>query len=139
MQEFTVDNPTASDVPAPAQAQILIVDDEPLIRWSLRRGLQNRGLLPIEAGDVAGALRQLATDPARFKAAILDYRLPDGHDLTLLGEVRRLAPRCVVFMMTAYADGDMKTQALAMGARRVIEKPLDVIALVNLVISEINA
>jgi DNA-binding response OmpR family regulator len=107
----------------PGSRHALVVDDEPLIRWSLCRALAARGYEATEAGDGAGALRALERDPARFSLVLLDYRLPDRHDLTLLSDVRRLAPAAAVFMMTAFADSDMAERAVAMGARGVVDKP----------------
>ena len=114
--------------------EILVVDDEPLIRWALRRGLDGRGHKVSEAADAAGALQQLSADPDRFAAILLDYRLPDRQDLSLLIDVRQLSPRTHVFMMTAFADAGMRAQALAAGACAVIDKPFqvrDVIAMIE--------
>jgi CheY-like chemotaxis protein len=114
--------------------EILVVDDEPLIRWALRRGLDGRGHKVSEAADAAGALQQLTAAPERFAAILLDYRLPDRQDLSLLIDVRQLSPRAHVFMMTAFADAGMRAQALAAGACAVIDKPFqvrDVIAMIE--------
>jgi DNA-binding NtrC family response regulator len=114
-------------------ADVLIVDDEPLIRWSLRRGLVKRGYRVAEAGDGAEALRQLQTDPGRFGVVILDFRLPDSHDLSLLRAIRRLVPSAAVLMMTAFGDAPMRDESIALGARIVIDKPFQVSAVVALV------
>jgi two-component system, NtrC family, response regulator len=112
---------------------VLIVDDEPLIRWSLRRGLARRGHGVAEAADGAEALRQLQADPARFAVVVLDYRLPDSDDLSLLRAIRQLAPSAAVLMMTAFGDLPMRNEAIALGARIVIDKPFQVSAVVALV------
>ena len=62
---------------------VLVVDDEPLIRWSLRTGLSRRGHMVTEAPDGANALKMLSADPDRFQVVLLDYRLPDRQDLSL--------------------------------------------------------
>jgi two-component system response regulator FlrC len=116
--------------PRPASRHVLVVDDEPLIRWALCRALRARGYEATEAGDGAAALRALGPDPERFSLVLLDYRLPDRHDLTLLGDVRRLAPAAAVFMMTAFADAGMADCAIAMGARCVVDKPFQLSELV---------
>jgi DNA-binding response OmpR family regulator len=105
---------------------VLIVDDEPLIRWSLRKGLTNRGCQVAEAENGAEALAILAERPDGFDAVVLDYRLPDRQDLSLLRDVRALSPRSVVWLMTAFGDDDMRTEALALGAEAVIDKPFQV-------------
>ena len=117
----------------PSTLEVLVVDDEPLIRWSLRHGLIRRGHRVTEAGDAAQALGLLSADSDRFHVVILDYRLPDRQDLTLLAEIRRLAPRAAVWMMTAYGDGPMHAEALALGARAVVEKPFQVTTFVSFI------
>jgi len=116
-----------------ATADVLIVDDEPLIRWSLRRGLVKRGYRVAEAGDGAEALRQLQIDPGRFGVVVLDFRLPDSDDLSLLKAIRRVVPSAAVLMMTAFGDAPMRDEAIALGARIVIDKPFQVSAVVALV------
>ena len=114
--------------------EILVVDDEPLIRWALKRGLDDRGHSVSEAADAAGAVEQLTAAPERFSVILLDYRLPDRQDLSLLMELRRLSPKAHVFMMTAFADAGMRAQALAAGASAVVDKPFqvrDVIAMIE--------
>ena len=107
---------------------VLIVDDEPLIRWSLRQAFTDRGHAVTTAGTGAEALAALSS--SAYDAIILDYRLPDRQDLSLLFDVRRLSPRSAVLMMTAFADDAMRTVAIECGARAVIDKPFQVKAFV---------
>jgi len=123
----------------PSPLAVLVVDDEPLIRWSLRDALRRRGHQVTEAGNAAEALRAVESGHGRFDVVILDYRLPDRQDLTLLSDVRRLAPRAMVCMMTAYGDESMRAEAFALGARAVVEKPFQVNAVVTLVESGLSA
>src|SRR5262245_24041311 len=106
----------ADSAKKPPRLTVLIVDDEPLIRWSLQRGLSRRGHAVVEAKTAAEALALVTADPHRFAVTILDYRLPDSQDLSLLRDVRRIAPDIAVVMMTAYGDEDMRNGALAIGA-----------------------
>ena len=117
----------------PSQLSVLVVDDEPLIRWSLRTGLRRRGHEVVEAESAADALESIGSDPDRFKVVVLDYRLPDRQDLSLLADVRRLLPRAIVLMMTAFGDADMRKGALALGARAVVDKPFQVSQLIALI------
>lgn len=124
---------SAEDSPS---LNVLVVDDEPLIRWSLRTGLSRRGHQVTEAGDGAGALKLLSAGPDQFHVVLLDYRLPDRQDLSLLRDIRRVCPSCAVIMMTAFADQPMRDEALTIGARAVIDKPFQVAAVVSMVESE---
>jgi DNA-binding NtrC family response regulator len=124
---------SATPVDNPSHLSVLVVDDEPLIRWSLKKGLTKRGHAVVEAETAASALESIVTAPDRFSVVILDDRLPDRQDLSLLADVRRLLPKATVVMMTAYGDAEMRSGALALGARAVIDKPFQVSQLIALV------
>jgi len=104
--------------------RVLIVDDEPLIRWSLTETLGDCGQVVTEAGDGEMAIRALA-NALEPDVVLLDYRLPDSQDLGLLSTVRRLAPDSRVILMSAYCTPEIARQALALGAYCVVNKPLD--------------
>jgi DNA-binding NtrC family response regulator len=112
--------------------QVLVVDDESLIRWSLAEVLADSGHLVDEAGDGASAMSLLA-DGRQFDVVLLDYRLPDSNDLHLLETIRNLSPGSAVIMMTAFATPEMVEGALRLGAYRVVPKPFDVHDMARLV------
>ena len=113
-----------SMAPADTTLRVLIVDDEPLIRWSVSETLGQAGHTVTEAADGAGARQSLAHRPAP-DVVLLDFCLPDSHDLRLLADVRQLAPAAGVVMMTAFAESDLAAAALTLGARGVVAKPVD--------------
>ena len=117
----------------PPQLAVLVVDDEPLIRWSLRQALIDRGHSVATAANGADAINEIANAGRTFDVVILDYRLPDRQDLSLLEDVRRLSPGSVVMMMTAFGDDNMRTGAVDRGARAVVDKPFRVTSFVSLV------
>ena len=105
--------------------RVLVVEDEFLIRWSIAETLAHDGHAVLEAGDGASAIRAL-TEPAEpIDAVLLDLRLPDSNDLTLLADVRRLAPASAVIMMTAHGSLEMERGAIGLGAYRVMNKPFE--------------
>jgi len=118
--------------------RVLVVDDEPLIRWSLSELLIESGHSVTEAADAASAVRALSGD-GPFDVVLLDYRLPDSNDLNLLSTIRRQTPQSAVIMMTAYGAPEMTSGALALGAYRVVPKPFEVHDLVSLVTQAHNA
>ena len=113
--------------------RVLIVDDEPLIRWSLAETLADCGHIPSEAGDGIAALQSLR-DHGAPDVVLLDYRLPDSNDLTLLTTIRRVAPRAAVIMMTAYGTAEITAGALELGVFRVVMKPFEVHDISDLVL-----
>jgi DNA-binding NtrC family response regulator len=117
-------------LPRPA---VLVVDDEALIRWSLSERLGEAGYLVRQAGSGAEARQALldfAGDPV---VVVLDLRLPDVPDLSLLKEIRLRRPDAPVIMMTAHGTGDDAREAARLGVFRLVFKPFDVNDMVNLV------
>jgi DNA-binding NtrC family response regulator len=111
---------------------VLVVDDEALIRWSLAESFSDAGYTVREAGDGASAVAQ-ASDGQQFDAIVLDYRLPDSNDLHLLETIRGLQPKAAVVMMTAFGTPEVTSGALKLGAYRVVAKPFDVHEMVDIV------
>ena len=79
--------------------KVLVVDDEPMIRWTLIEALRSWGYETIEAGTVGTAL--IAFDNEQPSMVLLDINLPDGSGLDLLSEIKRRGPQVVVIMITA--------------------------------------
>lgn len=104
--------------------QVLVVDDELLIRWSVAETLAAAGHDVIQASDARSAIQALDVAD-HVDVVLLDYRLPDSDDLVLLGDIRRAAPSTAVVIMTAYGTPDMVAGALFLGAQRVLTKPFD--------------
>jgi DNA-binding NtrC family response regulator len=116
----------------PAALRVLVVDDEPLIRWSVAETLTDCGYDVVETGDASGA-RSAVGDGQAFDVVLLDYRLPDSDDLGLLASIRRAAPDAQVIMMTAFGRPEVVNGALELGAFRVVNKPFEMQFIANLV------
>lgn len=110
---------------------ILVVDDEPLIRWSVAESLEHAGYQVIEAGSAAEALRQFDS-PREIGLAILDLKLPDSNDLGLLRQIRLVAPDCRIILMTAFGTPDIFEDARNFGAFEILTKPFDMRRIVAL-------
>jgi len=106
-----------------AKEKILIVDDEPMIRWTLNEALRGWGYEPIEAGTVMGALASFDSD--RPAAVLLDINLPDGSGLDALREIKHRQPQSVVIMITANVMIEDTLAALRGGAYDFIGKPIN--------------
>ena len=79
----------------------------------------------IEAFDGETAVRLLSEGKEPVDVIVLDYRLPDSNDLTLLSTLRRLAPWAQIIMMTAFGTPEVTNGALNVGAYRVVAKPFE--------------
>ena len=104
--------------------RVLVVDDEPLIRWSIAETLGAAGHQVREAQDAASAMKALADGPAPH-VVLLDFRLPDSNNLGLLAKIRLLAPGSTIIMMTAFGTPELTAGALELGAAKVLNKPFN--------------
>ena len=109
-----------------------MIDDEFLIRWSIREAMTLAGHAVAEAGSGREALEVLSSSPAP-NVILLDFRLPDSNDLGLLETIRRRVPSSAVIMMTAYGTPEIEEGARRLGAFRVLGKPVELVTLVPLV------
>jgi DNA-binding NtrC family response regulator len=108
----------------PTSLRVLIVDDEPLIRWSMAETLVQAGCEVTEAGSAREALQRIS-EAACPDVVLLDYRLPDSNDLNLLAAIRRALPGSPVIMMTAFGTPEVAFRAEALGAFCVLTKPVE--------------
>jgi DNA-binding NtrC family response regulator len=104
---------------------VLVVDDEPLTRWSMAEVLGERGYRVTQAGDAASALEALATAPTLPDVLLLDLHLPDSRDLTALSVIHRYFPKMAIVLITAYGSPELFDAARRRGASAVMDKPFD--------------
>src|SRR5690348_2650997 len=103
--------------------QILVVDDDESIRWTLSEALQAWGFAAVEAGSVAEAIKHFNDDsPA---AVLLDIDLPDGPGLDVLRVIKREHPEAIVIMITGNVQVGNTISALRGGAYDFIAKPIN--------------
>lgn len=104
------------------QATILVVDDDPTIRWALAEALRSWSYSPIEAGSISDGSKVFASENPSI--VLLDIDLPDGSGLDLLAEIKQNSPDTIVIMITGNVNIDNTISALRGGAYDFISKPL---------------
>jgi NtrC-family two-component system response regulator AlgB len=100
---------------------VLLIDDEPSLRRTLRTTLESMGHAVVESASGELALRQLQKQ--HFDLAILDLRLGREAGLDLLPELLRTAPDLAVVVATAYASVGSAVEAMRAGAFDYLPKP----------------
>jgi DNA-binding NtrC family response regulator len=103
--------------------KVLIVDDEKLIRWSVRRQLEEWGYTALEAESGTGALSQIRAESPDL--ILLDVRLPDLSGIEVLREIKQNNLSIPVIMITGDPQLDDIKTAIKLGALDFIKKPLD--------------
>ncbi len=102
---------------------ILVVDDEKLIRWSLKERLTREGYAVTEAED--GRSTFAALDREIPDLVLLDMKLPDTDGLSILKNIQERAPRLPVIIITAYSTVDTAVEAMKTGAYDYVSKPFN--------------
>ncbi|MFC1909237.1 HD domain-containing phosphohydrolase [Chloroflexota bacterium] len=100
---------------------ILIVDDEEIIRWVLRRKLTKEGYQCEEANDGEQAVSKLKAKPSEL--VVLDINMPGKPGSELLPEIRTDFPETAVIMASGVTDTKVIAQCIKDGAQDYIQKP----------------
>jgi two-component system, NtrC family, response regulator AtoC len=101
--------------------EMLVVDDDARMRELVTKVLAREGysVRPLARGQ--DVLQALEEGPAEL--VISDIRMPEMDGLTLLQEVKRVAPETSVLMMTAFGSIDTAVQPIKAGAYDYLTKP----------------
>jgi DNA-binding NtrC family response regulator len=101
---------------------ILVVDDEAIIRESIRDWLKDVGYRVETAKTGEEALEMI--EKQDFSVIILDVRLPGKSGVTVLREVKAVKPQIKSIMITAYPSAELAAEAKKLGAVDYLIKPI---------------
>jgi len=120
------------------KTNILVVDDLRNIRLTLGGILEDRGYNVVTAEDGYQAIE--AIRETHFDVILMDIKMPGINGVDTYREVKKIDPKAVVIMMTAYSLEDLVDRAVREGVYTCIYKPFEidkVIALVEDAIHEV--
>jgi nitrogen regulation protein NR(I) len=103
--------------------RLLVVDDEPNVLYSIEKSLQSEELEVVVAQT--GRQGVELVEQLRPDAMILDVRLSDMSGLEAFDQIRQIAPRLPVVIITAYASTETAIEAMKRGAFEYLLKPVD--------------
>ncbi|MCX7766468.1 MAG: sigma-54 dependent transcriptional regulator [Candidatus Sumerlaeia bacterium] len=106
-----------------ARAKILVVDDEPGIRYVVREILEEEGFYIDEAGDGEEALKKLTH--SSYDLAIVDLVMPHMDGFEFLEKARNIQPDLITVIITAYGSQSVAIRAIKEGAYDYFTKPFD--------------
>ena len=102
---------------------ILVVDDEPAMRESLKDWLVEDGYEVALASNGENAINMAAEK--NFDVILLDLKMPGMDGIEALEKLKEVSPEAEILMMTAYAAVDTAVQAMKQGAFDYLVKPFD--------------
>lgn len=104
------------------KANILIVDDEEVVRLSHLRSLEGTDCTTRSAEDGREAIQVMEQHPA--DVVLLDLRMPDLDGMDVLKVIKTRWPDSEVVVITGYPSIDTAKQAVRLGAFNYLTKPL---------------
>ena len=96
------------------EATVLVVDDQPGVRFFLEEVLSEDGYLVVAAESGEEALEHIATQ--RFDAAVIDLIMREVDGIEVLTALKRRAPDTAAIVLTAHGSLETAVEALRQGA-----------------------
>ena len=106
-----------------ARNRILIIDDEPGVRFGIRDFLEQHNYQMEEAGSCQEAWRVFSA--SRPDIVIADYMLPDGTALDLLPRLKEVDAEIPLLILTGHGSIDLAVRAIKEGAEQFLTKPIE--------------
>lgn len=102
--------------------KVLLVDDDEMIRNSMRLFFDAKGCQYRSRESAEGALEELASES--YDLIVSDYKLPGMDGLRFFESIRASHPSAAKMLITAYGSPGLFSRAEQMGVAECIEKPL---------------
>lgn len=115
--------------------KVLVIDDEDVIRQTIRKQLDGTGFEIIEAKDGEQGIELLNTleDPSTVDVIICDIRMPKINGVEAIAYFRQEYPATPIIVLTGYPDITLATNLLKQGVTEYLTKPVDRQSLVEVV------
>ncbi|MBT3307272.1 MAG: response regulator [Alphaproteobacteria bacterium] len=112
-------------------AKILLIEDEEMVRYSLRCALESEGHEVLEATDGEDGVsqfRELADDPNPADIVVTDILMPKKHGYDTISEILDISPETKIIAISGGGGGEFDTKAFSemskfLGAERMLAKP----------------
>jgi len=116
---------------------VLVVDDDPVVRETVRRILESQGFIVNEAdGGIEG---QKWIERKAFAAILLDLKMPDMNGPDFLKILRQNNNMVPVIVITGYPDSDLMAEATKYGPFTLLAKPVHMTQLLQAVHAAVNS
>lgn len=102
--------------------KFLVVDDDDILRFSIKKILESRSYIVDEASN--GALALSMVEARNYDGIFLDVNMPQMSGLEALSYIKRKNPSTFCVILTAYSNVSDALEAMKMGAYDYLEKPV---------------
>ncbi len=112
-------------------ANILVADDEELVRSFIKRIIEGQGHKPFLAANGKTALDIFKKQ--HIDISFVDIRMPEMDGLTFLHEAKKINPDSVVIIITGFPSAETITETVEEEGYTYLAKPLDVQQIIDLI------
>jgi DNA-binding NtrC family response regulator len=120
-----------SEAPTPLEIELLVVDDDKDLRDDIASYFGFRGFHVQTCGDGEEAVA--CAEQRAFDVAILDYSMPKMNGLDVLRRLKERGSECEVVLLTGEGTIEIAVDAMKLGAREFLSKPVSLRELERLV------
>lgn len=110
---------------------VLIVDDNEDLLDTFAMILKRRGFSVETAGNGASAVNMFKDQ--EYDVTLMDIVMPEMNGVEAFRKIKELHPEASIILMTAYSDADLIQTARDEGVRRIIQKPIQIEHLIELI------
>ena len=127
--------PVASVAPPPVSGDValsgdvLLIDDEPVVREVVGEMLERLGLRPVVADDGLLGLERFAAEPDRYRVVVADLTMPAAGGREVLHGVRASRPELPVLLISGFSDAEIVLDDDARLRTAFLQKPFSIEAL----------
>ena len=141
LQSGTIGIATTRSGPARSKAgeRVLLVEDDSLVRYMMKRALEEAGYGVLEATSASEALEMVRQTTEKISLVLTDVVMPSMGGRELASRIRELVPVIPVLFTSGYTDGDIARRGLLEPGASFIQKPVTPSALVEAVCEEIES
>ncbi|MBD3239127.1 MAG: response regulator [Chitinivibrionales bacterium] len=115
------------------QESVLFIDDEEMITKLFETALNDLGFSVVAETDSRQALEAFRAAPERFDVVITDQTMPGLTGADIVREILAIRPDMPIVLCTGYSETFSREDALAIGVREYVTKPLDCRALAGII------
>ncbi|MBB5345100.1 response regulator [Tunturibacter empetritectus] len=113
-----------------SKIEILLVDDDEVVRYSLCKILEADGFVVTTAANVSEALKHI--NSTVFDVLLTDLHMPGAGDgLTVVSAMRHSNPKAVTMVLSAFPEMEAAARAILQQTDQILVKPMEVMALVK--------